>query len=145
MGDLYIGDVGQGSQEEVDYQPAGRSGGVNYGWNIMEGDACFAVPDCQDISLTLPIFTYPTHSGGTCAITGGYVYRGSSLPAFHGVYLFGDYCSGQVWGIVHAADGTWQSDTLFQTGEQITSFGEDEAGEIYLVGYSGNVYRLSTP
>ena len=80
---------------------------------------------CDTEGLTLPVFVYPTHTGGTCAVTGGYIYRGSSLPTFQGVYLFGDYCSGEIWGIVRAADGDWQSASLFQTGERITSFGGD--------------------
>jgi glucose/arabinose dehydrogenase len=141
-GDLYLADVGQGSFEEVDYQPAGDPGGVNYGWDLMEGEACFNTPNCDPSGLTSPVFAYPTHVEGTCSVTGGYVYRGS-LASMQGVYLLGDYCSGRVWGLLPDGSGGWQAGTLFETGVRISSFGEDESGEVYLVSHSGEIYRLS--
>ena len=75
-------------------------------------------------------------------MTGGFVYRGKNLPAWQGIYLFGDYCSGLVWGLIKGGDGAWTDQVLFQTGAQITSFGEDESGEVYLVDHGGTVYRL---
>ena len=76
-------------------------------------------------------------------MTGGYVYRGSNLPEWQGVYLYGDYCSGRVWGLLRNPDGSWQNALLFETGFNISSFGVDQSGEVYLVDYSGNVYRLA--
>ena len=91
-GDLYLGDVGQNTSEEVDYQSSSSPGGENYGWNIMEGSNCYQGNSCDQTGLTLPVFTYPTDILG-CAVTGGYVYRGITSPASQGIYFFGDYCS----------------------------------------------------
>jgi glucose/arabinose dehydrogenase len=138
-GDLYIGDVGQNQYEEVNFQPADSKGGENYGWNIVEGFHNFsgaAVPD----GLTDPFFEY-SHSDG-CSVTGGYVYRGEALPDLQGVYLFGDYCSGTVWASYRDAEGAWQTDVFLQSGSQISSFGEDESGELYLVNHGGSVLRF---
>jgi glucose/arabinose dehydrogenase len=145
-GDLYIGDVGQGMWEEIDFLPAGSPGGTNFGWNAREGARRFPggldLPD--SVELNAPVAEY-AHSLG-CSVTGGFVYRGERLPAWQGVYLFGDVCSGFVWGLVRGADGDWQNQRLFETGFSVTSFGEDEGGEIYLVNgpYSGDgsIYRL---
>ena len=136
-GDLWIGDVGQGEWEEIDYLPAGSPGGANFGWSIMEGNHGY---DGQpDLSLLLPVAEY-NHEFG-CSVTGGYVYRGS-MPEWNGVYLFGDYCSGTVWGVL-PADGQWQSQALFEAGVTITSFGQDDAGEVYLLSDAGDVYKLA--
>ncbi|MGB7537074.1 MAG: PQQ-dependent sugar dehydrogenase, partial [Anaerolineales bacterium] len=91
-GDLYIGDVGQDTYEEIDFQPAGAAGGQNYGWNIMEGLHPYKGSASAD--LVSPVAEYD-HSGGNCSVTGGYVYRGSRIPGLAGTYLFGDYCTGQ--------------------------------------------------
>jgi len=88
-----------------------------------------------------PIYEY-NHAVGGCSVTGGYVYRGAGLPEWQGVYLFGDYCTGLVWGIIPQGGG-WQGDVLFRTSFQVTSFGEDEAGELYLADRGGGIYRLS--
>src|SRR5438067_11706546 len=99
-GDLFIGDVGQDSREEIDFQPAGSPGGRNYGWKVMEGTACGAggnsgcpsgAPACNAAELTLPILEY-THSGGDCSVTGGSMYRGTNNPRLAGTYFHGDYC-----------------------------------------------------
>jgi glucose/arabinose dehydrogenase len=141
-GDLYIADVGQNSWEEVNFQPAGSPGGQNYGWNIMEGFHCFQSTTCDEARLSLPVVEYALHIEGDCAVTGGYVYRGQNLPDWQGVYIYGDYCSGRVWGLFRNQAGEWENGLLFETGARITTFGQDEAGEIYLVNHRGSVYKL---
>jgi glucose/arabinose dehydrogenase len=141
-GDLYIADVGQNTWEEVNIEPADSPGGQNYGWNIMEANACFQSRDCPMDGLVLPIHSYGTRSEGNCSVTGGYVYRGSVHPELQGVYLFGDYCSGRVWGLLSDGGGGWQNQLMFETGARITSFGLDQGGELYLVNHRGEVYRL---
>jgi glucose/arabinose dehydrogenase len=142
-GDLYIADVGQNSWEEVNFQPADSSGGENYGWKIMEGFHCFQSSTCDQNGLTLPVVEYALHVQGDCAVTGGYVYRGSSLPDWQGIYVYGDYCSGRIWGLFQNQAGVWENELLFETGARITAFGQDEVGEIYLVNHRGSVYRLT--
>jgi glucose/arabinose dehydrogenase len=140
-GDLYIADVGQNSWEEVDVQPAGSRGGENYGWNIMEGAACFSPPSaCPRAGLTMPVATYRT--GENCSITGGYVYRGAQVRMLIGTYIFGDYCSGRIWGLQKSDRGEWTMRELLDTPLRISSFGEDEAGELYVVDHGGVIYRL---
>jgi glucose/arabinose dehydrogenase len=139
-GDLYIGDVGQDSYEEIDFQPAGDPGGENYGWNFMEGFHSYqgqAPP-----GLTPPVAEYD-HSGGNCSVTGGYVYRGTRLPDLSGMYVFGDYCSGRIWVLAHAADG-WKAAVWLETTLAITSFGEDDSGELYVLDRkTGGVFLLA--
>lgn len=144
-GDLWIGDVGQNAWEEIDFQPAGSRGGENYGWSIMEGSHCFRPSSgCDPTGLVLPVVEYPTHAGGTCAVTGGYVYRGTAFPALFGVYLYADYCSGQIWALYPDAAGAWHSAELVRVPVRISSFGEDEAGELYLTGHdTGIIYRVT--
>jgi glucose/arabinose dehydrogenase len=140
--ELYIGDVGQGAWEEIDYQPAGE-GGLNYGWNTMEGPACFGRSDCDQSGLTLPITAYGRDEGST--VTGGYVYRGAAQPALAGIYFFADFGSGRIWGFPASAatSGSIEMTELLQTDLSIASFGEDEAGELYVVDLGGAVYRLA--
>jgi glucose/arabinose dehydrogenase len=134
-GDLWIGDVGQGAWEEVDVARAGSSG-ENFGWNTMEGTHCFSPPDgCVSTGLTAPVAEY-SHQYG-CTVIGGGVYRGSAQPALAGGYLFGDYCSGTVWAI-DPAGGTLRDPTVVvESGASLSSFGEDEAGELYATDISG--------
>ena len=140
-GDLFIGDVGQGEWEEIDYQPAASAGGENYGWRRMEGTHCFNPPsNCNDGSLTLPILEYD-HTAG-CSVTGGYRYRGAEVPLLTGVYVFADFCGGQIYEGVQAGGGTWSSALLLDTSHLISGFGEDEAGEMYLCDLAGGVYRI---
>lgn len=140
-GDLWIGDVGQNVYEEVHRTPAGSGGGLNYGWPLMEGTHCYpAGRDCRQDGLEIPVHDY-AHGANGCSITGGYVYRGSRLPAFTGVYLYGDYCSGKIWGLARDGDG-WRGAELIDTDLNISSFGEDEAGELYVVDLNGGVYRI---
>jgi glucose/arabinose dehydrogenase len=137
-GDLYIADVGQGQWEEVDFMPRGSRGGLNFGWNYYEGNHDYD-PQAVAGEYTYPIAEY-SHAEGGCAITGGYVYRGS-MPEWNGVYLYGDYCTGHVWGLIRSGD-QWQAQLLFEAPVLITSFGQDENGEIYLLSDDGKVYQM---
>jgi glucose/arabinose dehydrogenase len=140
-GDLYIADVGQDRFEEVNYQRAGSVGGRNYGWNRTEGFHCYPSPPCDWRGITLPVAEYD-HTGGNCSITGGYVYRGRLLLALRGAYLYGDFCSGRIWALRRSALG-WTSRLLLDTALQISSFGEDEAGELLVADLaSGRIFRL---
>jgi glucose/arabinose dehydrogenase len=133
--DLFIADVGEKRFEEIDFQPAASKGGENYGWSRMEGRHCF-IPstNCNPGGLVLPIIEY-THAFG-CSITGGFVYRGNNIPRLQGTYLYGDFCSGRIWGARRGPARRWSVQQLDQTGFRITTFGEDEGGELY-VGDSG--------
>ena len=145
-GDLYIGDVGQAVREEIDFQPAGSSGGENYGWKIMEGDLCTGntsgcdvpVPPCDSPELTDPILTY-THAQG-CAVIGGYVYRGAAIARLQGFYVFGDFCTGDI-AILRQDEGELAFGSLPVTLPSLRSFGEDAAGELLAVAGS-RLYRL---
>jgi glucose/arabinose dehydrogenase len=141
-GDLYIADVGQNLYEEVDFQSANSAGGENYGWDVMEGNHCFEpAANCDPGGLVLPIAEYD-HTQG-CSITGGYVYRGTRYPQMAGIYFFGDFCSGTIWGLRQEASGEWAMALLLKANVTISSFGEDAAGEIYVVGYGdGTIYHL---
>jgi glucose/arabinose dehydrogenase len=143
-GDLYIGDVGQNTYEEIHFQPASSSGGENYGWRIMEGLHCFDPGEgCDQTGLTLPVAEYDHGSG--CSVTGGYVYRGSAYPWLDGLYLFADYCTGLMWSLERDASGAWDMVEQMQVDFTISSFGEDAGGELYLVGHNnGAIYRLTS-
>jgi glucose/arabinose dehydrogenase len=155
-GDLYIGDVGQGSWEEVDYQPASSTGGENYGWKVMEGSSCFSTsncpngtPPCNDPSLIDPIHEY-SHGGGNCSITGGYVYRGCAISGLQGNYFFADFCSNKIWSFqydgVNKTNFQDRTASLDPSGPQsindITSFGEDAGGELYIVDRGGEIFKI---
>lgn len=140
-GDLYIGDVGQGAIEEVDWLAAGTPGGANFGWNILEGTQCFRSETCDKTGLTPPVAEY-THQFG-CSVVGGYVYRGEQAPALEGVYLFADFCTGFIWGMARDGSGVWLVSDPIETGLSIPSFGEDAAGEIYVVARSGEIFRVT--
>jgi glucose/arabinose dehydrogenase len=141
-GDLYFADVGQNQWEEVNYLPAGSPGGANFGWDYFEGTHSYEGQLPSGTTVVAPVAEY-SHAEGGCSITGGFVYRGPSLPAFQGVYLYGDFCTGLIWGLLRSPDGGWQNALLFQNAGRITSFGEDEAGELYLLDRSGVVYILT--
>ena len=137
-GDLWIGDVGSATYEEVNYQPADSPGGENYGWNLMEGTVCRDDAGCD--GFVAPVSGFDREEG--CVVTGGYVYRGQAIPSLAGTYLFADYCGGSVWGLARDATGSWARSEPVETGLRISSFGEDAAGELYLVDLDGAVYRL---
>jgi glucose/arabinose dehydrogenase len=139
-GDLYIGDVGQDAWEEIDFLPLGTPGGGNLGWNFYEGTHPYRGSPPLGAIFVVPVAEYGHDLGDS--VTGGYVYRGKNLPAWQGVYLYGDYSSGRVWGLLHLPDGAWQNALMFETGTNISSFGVDENGEIYLVDYSGSILTL---
>lgn len=138
-GDLYIADVGQNQYEEVNFQPASSEGGENYGWNIKEGKSRYSGQPVPQ-GLTDPFFDY-RHSSG-CSVTGGYVYRGAALPQLNGVYFFGDYCSGLIWASYRDATGEWQTEVFMDSRLAISSFGEDDDGELYVVNHGGSVLKL---
>ncbi len=142
-GDLYIADVGQNAWEEVDVQPGTSAGGENYGWAIMEGDHCYKSMVCDKQGLVRPVLEYGHNDG--CSITGGFVYRGQAIPALAGTYFYGDYCNGWVRSFVYrngAATDAASWPTL-DTKQQITSFGEDAHGELYIVLAGGTIYRIA--
>ena len=140
-GDLYIADVGQNSLEEVNFQGAESLGGENYGWNIYEGEQCYSGGSCDPTGMTMPIHTYPTVNPD-CSVTGGYVYRGSEYPDLQGVYIFGDFCSGKVWGLQKNVDA-WEHALLIDTDLRISTFGEDEAGNLYVADMvTGILYKI---
>lgn len=139
-GDLYIADVGQNQIEEIDFLPTGSPGGANFGWNAFEGTRRHNVltrPFSEPIG---PVAEY-SHDDG-CSVTGGHVYRGAREPGLVGVYFLADYCSGKVWGLRNAG-GTWRLVELLDTELNIPSFGEDAAGELYLVSHAGAIFRLA--
>jgi len=140
-GDLYIGDVGQYQWEEIDFLPGGYVGPLNFGWNYFEGTHAYEGNPPSDAKLTMPVAEYE-HGSSRCSVTGGYVYRGAALPAWQGVYVYADYCSGEVFGLIQRADGAWETRLLYDTPYLVTSFGLDEAGELYLIDRSGGVYQL---
>ena len=143
-GDLYIADVGQDEIEEVDFVPAAMGAGANFGWHVMEGSRCTGLgggPPCGSSALTPPVVEY-THAFG-CSIIGGYVYRGARMAALAGRYVYGDLCSGTIWSAARDARGAWSTRAELSSGLTITTFGEDEAGELYLGSDDdGAVYRI---
>ncbi|MBI5289182.1 MAG: PQQ-dependent sugar dehydrogenase [Chloroflexi bacterium] len=142
-GDLFIADVGQISVEEIDYQPAGGAGGVNYGWHIMEGSSCYLNEGvgCGHASLTPPVAEY-SHTNGHCSVTGGYRYRGSLIPSIAGSYVFGDFCSGTIWTATPGSP-SWPMSEQLVAPFLISSFGEDSAGELYVADYFGGaIHRI---
>jgi glucose/arabinose dehydrogenase len=150
-GDLYIGDVGQGQFEEIDFQPDGSAGGQNYGWRIMEGPTNYIVPPgfTNFSALALPVAWYDHHTGGigAAAVIGGYVYRGPSQPRMDGVYFYGDFELGWLWGLKQTGTN-WQSLALISPAFMsphflISTFGEDEQGGIYLAEHNtGIIYQI---
>jgi glucose/arabinose dehydrogenase len=139
-GDLWIADVGQDEYEEVNFQPAASRGGENYGWRMFEGLHC-ANPPCEAAGPTPPVVEY-THNEG-CSVTGGYVYRGRRYPGLRGMYFYGDYCSGRIWGLRREGE-RWVNRLLLTTRLNPSTFGEDEARELYLADHGGGVlYRIA--
>ena len=143
-GDLWIGDVGQDAREEVDFQARSSGGGENYGWKIMEGTMCgvggssgcpSGVPACGSPQFKTPVFEY-SHGTGDCSITGGYIYRGGSIPQLSGVYIYGDYCTGKIWG---------NSQLLTPRAANLQTFGEDDAAELYAGTGNGALLKFVNP
>lgn len=137
--DLWIGDVGQNSWEEVDFEPAGSGGGRNYGWNRLEGSHRFeGSPPSEHV---LPIYEYPLE-GGNCSVTGGYVYRGSRIPELQGAYVFADFCDGRVRALIQEDGELVEHRFLGPRIGNLASFGEDATGELYALSLEGGVFRI---
>lgn len=142
-GDLWIADVGQNLMEEINFQPAGAPGGRNYGWDGWEG----VLPYVPDGSLpdprgrTFPVLVYP-HTGLDCSVTGGYRYRGAAEPALGGWYLYADFCSGRIWAATEPRPGVFAGVPVLDSPHLVSSFGEDENGEMYLTHLGGSVHRI---
>ena len=132
-GDLYIGDIGEGEFEEVNYQPTSSKGGENYGWAICEGIRCNNPTPSSSTGFTQPVAEYQ-HSHG-CAIVDDPVYRGSQFVSLHGIYLYTDFCSGRIWGLRQIGD-TWESAVLYDAPFNIAAIGEDEDGKLYITNYN---------
>ena len=146
-GDLWIGDVGQNSKEEVDFQPASSTGGENYGWRCYEGNEPFMnTASCPDASeLTFPVHTYNTSGTNPgCSVTGGYVYRGCDYPEMIGRYIYADYCSGRIWSLTPNGSGGFTNVELLNGANfEFSSFGEFQ-GELYLTAFDeGRVYKVT--
>ncbi len=160
-GDMFIGDVGQNRREEIDFQPASSTGCENYGWRLMEGSLCFNPSSncspgqptgCNPTgALELPILEY-AHQNNPCdSVTGGYRYRGTQVPSLDGWYLYGDYCYGAIWGAFEpvgegaGAPTAWVSKQLYDAPFFLSSFGQDEDGELYVLDVGGTAYRITGP
>ena len=135
-GRLFVADVGQNAFEEIDLVTKGG----NYGWNIMEGSHCYNASTCDMTGLTLPIHDYPRTDGTT--VIGGFVYRGTAIPSLVGTYVFGDFGSGKIWALREGTSNTWTRTELLSTSRQISSFGQDQSGELYVVDFAGTVLQL---
>ena len=161
-GDMYIGDVGQNSWEEINFQSYLSNGGENYGWNHYEGDSLY-LDKKQISSVVMPIYVYPNNANiikvllgwkedgaRGCSVTGGYVYRGDLIPKLKGRYLFGDYCTGKIWSFKYENENILDFQDLTESininnGNKtiyISSFGQDLSGELYIIDYSGTIYKL---
>ena len=140
-GDFWIGDVGQSAWEEVDFQPSGSSGGENYGWNLMEGDHQYGGEE-PPAEAVRPVFEY-SHDDGGCTVTGGYVYRGESIPDLYGAFVFADFCLGELEALRLKAGGVVGHRVLGPVVSNISSFGEDARGELYAMSLGGELFRLA--
>ena len=139
-GFLFAGDVGQNAREEIDLIQKGK----NYGWNIMEGTICTpgVNPACNKSGLELPLVDYPRSEGIT--VIGGYVYRGKAIPGLNGVYFYADFGNGKVWGFRYDGKSVTDRRLILETGRQISSFGEDDQHELYLVDYAGEILKITS-
>ena len=138
-GDLWAGDVGQNRWEEIDVIQRGG----NYGWNAMEGNHCFRPPDnCRQEGMIPPVWEYPLEDDA-CSVIGGYVYRGAAIPWLTGVYVYGDFCTGQVFGLRYNDGAVAEHKLLADAGLRIASFGQDNDGELYLLSQGEGIFRLA--
>ena len=148
-GDLYIGDVGQDTWEEIDFQAAASAGGENYGWRLLEGNHCYnpSVGCVAPSHYAAPVAEYAhgVNDSIGCSVTGGYVYRGPGSAALQGIYLYGDWCTGRIWGL--QKDGaSWVTQEITRTTNNISMFGQDQAGNLYLSNYyAGVIYQITSP
>ncbi len=136
-GELWMADVGQNRLEEVNIVRRG----LNYGWNLMEGSECFEPRrGCDSQGLEMPVAEYGREGG--CSVTGGYVYRGERLPSLYGAYVYGDFCSGKIWALRYADGQVTEHLEVVDSRLEISSFGEDQSGEIFVLSFDGGIYRL---
>ncbi|MCP9761718.1 PQQ-dependent sugar dehydrogenase [Lacihabitans soyangensis] len=138
-GDIWIGDVGQNAYEEIDFEPANQTGGINYGWRCYEGTHAYNTTNCNN-SYTPPVFEYAHDQG--CSITGGYVYRGANYNELVGRYLYVDFCTGKLWTLKKVGSN-WVNELVFQNSSRnFTTFGEDLTGELYIGTINGEIYKI---
>ena len=143
-GDLWIADVGQNEIEEINWAPAGNGGAgraANFGWNLMEGSSGFEGGRPPE-GYVGPVYDY-THDGGNCSVTGGFVYRGKAIPALAGVYLFADYCKGELRGILRGEGNAIADKAFGVSAPQVTSFGQDADGELYVLSQEGGIFKIA--
>jgi glucose/arabinose dehydrogenase len=140
-GDMWIADVGQNAYEEIDLEPAGSTGGINYGWRCYEGNHAYNSANCLPMSsYTFPIYEY-SHSEG-CSITGGYMYRGNAFPLLQGRYLYADFCNGKIWSLKKNG-ANWVNELLFQdVAARFSTFGENKDGELFIGDVNGKLYSI---
>ena len=162
-GDKYLGDVGQNNFEEINFESSSGKGGLNYGWKIMEGFHCFESSECNSKNLILPIYEYPNNANyiktlagikqkdrDGCSVTGGYVYRGKLIPELYGKYIFGDYCTGKVWSFNYNGKDIYNFEnhtnsimnSIDKKSFYLSSFGENDEGELFMIDYSGILYQV---
>lgn len=142
-GDMWIGDVGQNIWEEINMEPAGSTGGSNWGWKCYEGNASYSSFGCQSSSFyDFPVRTYNHSTDGFCSITGGAVYRGQNFPSLYGIYFFADYCDGSIIALSPNGLGGYNESSLYEAGAGIVMFGEDVNGELYVVKNTGSILKL---
>lgn len=155
-GDMFIGDVGQDSWEEINYLKF-DSAGLNFGWNIVEGNHCYSDPECDKRMYVDPMFEYPSDAAywksimgirekniTGCSVTGGYIYRGKKVKSLYGLYIFSDFCSGKIWAFDQNSNQITEITTSLLSSDQhmIASFGEDIYNELYIVDYLGAIYKI---
>jgi glucose/arabinose dehydrogenase len=155
-GDMFIGDVGQDSWEEINYLKS-DSAGLNFGWNIVEGNHCYSDPECDKRMYVDPMFEYPSDAAywksimglrekniTGCSVTGGYIYRGKKVKSLYGLYIFSDFCSGKIWAFDQNSSQITEITTSLLSSDQhmIASFGEDIYNELYIVDYLGAIYKI---
>jgi glucose/arabinose dehydrogenase len=139
-GQMWAGDVGESAREEIDIITKGG----NYGWKIMEGSQCRAGNTCDRTGLTLPVIDYE-NGNGRCAVTGGYVYRGSAIPALRGAYVYGDYCSGEIWALRYDGTKVTEQTEIADLDSPLSSFAQDSSGELYALEFNanGHIFKLT--
>ena len=155
-GDIYMGDVGQYLWEEINYLEFGENGG-NFGWNIMEGNHCYSEPGCDKEGFINPIFEYPSDANypfslmgikeknvSGCSVTGGYIYRGDQIKSLYGLYIFSDFCTGKIWALDPLKNIVQEiTEPLLRSKKHmISSFSQDINNEIYIVEFSGKIYKI---
>lgn len=142
MGDMWMGDVGQNQWEEINFEPAASTGGYNWGWRCYEGNATYNTNGCGAMAnYDFPVKVH-AHNEGFCSITGGVVYRGAAYPALQGIYLYSDFCDGDIFSLVPNGSGGFEGSNLVAAGGSVVAFGEDASGEVYIAKTSNVIYKV---